>query len=66
MTDSIHDNEFVDRYLNVNETSYDVASLFNLLDRQDFKFLRWVEPALNTCAKSRMPRRSSMSWCATC
>lgn len=45
LTDDIHDNEFVDRYLNVNETSYDVASLFSLLERQDFSFLRWVEPA---------------------
>jgi SAM-dependent methyltransferase len=41
----LHDNELVDRYLNVNETSYDVASLFELLERNEFRFLRWVEPA---------------------
>jgi len=45
LNDAIHDNEFVDRYLNVNETSYDVASLFGLLERTGLSFLRWVEPA---------------------
>jgi SAM-dependent methyltransferase len=45
LNESVPDNEFVDRYLNVNETSYDVASLFALLDRCDMRFLRWVEPA---------------------
>lgn len=45
LTDALHDNEFVDRYLNVNETAYDVASLFALLSRHDFAFLRWIEPA---------------------
>lgn len=45
LTDGMHDNEFVDRYLNVNEIAYDVASLFALLARHDFSFLRWVEPA---------------------
>jgi SAM-dependent methyltransferase len=45
LRETIHDNEFVDRYLNVNETSYDVASLFDLLQRNGLKFLRWIEPA---------------------
>lgn len=44
LTDTVHDNEFVDRYLNVNETSYDVATLWKLLEDHDFSFLRWVEP----------------------
>jgi hypothetical protein len=45
LNETIRDNEFVDRYLNVNETSYDVATLFGLLERSGFTFLRWVEPA---------------------
>jgi len=45
LSDAIADNEFVDRYLNVNETSYDVASLWRLLESCGLKFLRWVEPA---------------------
>jgi len=45
LRDAIHDNEFVDRYLNVNETSYDVAALFDLLERNGLTFLRWVEPS---------------------
>jgi SAM-dependent methyltransferase len=44
LTETLLDNELVDRYLNVNETSYDVASLWNLLERHDLGFLRWVEP----------------------
>ena len=44
LTEALHDNEFVDRYLNVNETSYDVASLWALLERHDLRTLRWVEP----------------------
>jgi SAM-dependent methyltransferase len=44
LTETMHDNEFVDRYLNVNETSYDVAALWELLARHGLAFLRWVEP----------------------
>ena len=44
LTDTLHDNEFVDRYLNVAETSYDVAALWSLLERHDLACLRWVEP----------------------
>jgi SAM-dependent methyltransferase len=43
--DEVADNEFVDRYLNVNETSYDVAALWDLLARHGLGFLRWFEPA---------------------
>lgn len=42
---SIHDVEFVDRYLNVHETSYDVPGLFALAERAGLSFLRWTEPA---------------------
>jgi SAM-dependent methyltransferase len=44
LTETLHDNELVDRYLNVNETSYDVASLWGLLERHGLACLRWVEP----------------------
>jgi ubiquinone/menaquinone biosynthesis C-methylase UbiE len=44
LTDTIPDNEFVDRYLNVNETSYDLESLWALLARHDLRFIRWLEP----------------------
>jgi hypothetical protein len=44
LSESIPDNEFVDRYLNVNETSYDVASLWALLGRHGLKHLRWLDP----------------------
>ena len=39
------DVEFVDRVLNVNETSYDVPAVMRLLHETDLKFLRWIEPA---------------------
>jgi SAM-dependent methyltransferase len=42
---TIGDAEFVDRYLNVHETSYDVAELFALVADAGFEFLRWCEPA---------------------
>lgn len=41
---AISDVEFVDRYLNVNETSYDVDSLWSLLDGASLQFLRWCSP----------------------
>ena len=44
LTDTIPDNEFVDRYLNVNETSYDVATLWALLARHGLAFVRWLDP----------------------
>lgn len=40
-----NDVEFVDRYLNVNETSYSVAELFTLIESTGFKFLRWSDPS---------------------
>jgi SAM-dependent methyltransferase len=42
---TIHDSEFVDRYLNVHETSYDVPSLLTLIEGAGLEFLRWSEPA---------------------
>lgn len=44
-TAEVNDVEFVDRVLNVNETSYDVAAVMDLLAAADLKFLRWIEPA---------------------
>jgi len=41
----IDDSEFVDRYLNVHETSYDVPGLLELVAAGGMEFLRWVEPA---------------------
>jgi SAM-dependent methyltransferase len=39
------DAELVDRYLNVNENSYDVPALFALVQESGLRFLRWSEPA---------------------
>ncbi|MGD9547128.1 MAG: class I SAM-dependent methyltransferase [Candidatus Krumholzibacteriia bacterium] len=44
-TAGVDDVEFVDRMLNVNETSYDVPALFDLLEATGLTFLRWLEPA---------------------
>lgn len=41
----LSDVEFVDRYLNVNETSYDVEGFFRLVESAGLTFLRWSEPA---------------------
>jgi len=38
------DVEFVDRCLNVNETSYDIDGLWDLLKATGMQFVRWVEP----------------------
>jgi 2-polyprenyl-3-methyl-5-hydroxy-6-metoxy-1,4-benzoquinol methylase len=38
------DIEFVDRALNINETSYDIASLWDLLEKSRTRFVRWLEP----------------------
>jgi SAM-dependent methyltransferase len=42
---TISDVEFVDRYLNVHETSYDIPALFDLIEAAGLRFLRWAEPA---------------------
>ncbi len=42
---TIADVEFVDRYLNVHETSYDVPGLFQLIEAANLRFLGWTEPA---------------------
>ncbi|MEC4727096.1 class I SAM-dependent methyltransferase [Shewanella sp. D64] len=38
------DVEFVDTCLNVNEVSYDIAGLWQLITQANMKFVRWVEP----------------------
>ncbi|QYK00557.1 class I SAM-dependent methyltransferase [Shewanella psychrotolerans] len=38
------DIEFVDTCLNVNEVSYDIASLWKFIDSAKMKFVRWVDP----------------------
>lgn len=45
-TYEVGDVEFVDRCLNVNETSYDVQSLWDFLDAADMRFIRWNRPEL--------------------
>lgn len=39
------DAELVDRYLNVNDNSYDIPSLFKLVEASGLRFLRWSEPS---------------------
>jgi len=39
------DVEFVDRCLNVNETSYTVDSFWELLEQAGLQFIQWLEPA---------------------
>jgi SAM-dependent methyltransferase len=40
-----NDIEFVDRCLNVNETSYTLDSFWDLLAQADLRFIQWLEPA---------------------
>lgn len=42
----VPDAEIVDRYLHVNEVSYDVRGFLGLLEGQGFKMVRWNEPEL--------------------
>lgn len=44
-TAEVDDVELVDRLLNVNETSYDVPTLLQLLSGVGLHLLRWTEPA---------------------
>lgn len=39
------DAEFVDRFLNVNETAYDVPGLHALAEQAGMRFIAWSEPA---------------------
>jgi len=39
-----NDVELVDRCLNVNETSYSIDEMWQLLDNTGLKFIRWCEP----------------------
>lgn len=41
---SVDDIEFVDRYLHVNEISYDVRGLWDLIEAAGLAFLRWNAP----------------------
>jgi len=43
-TFKVDDVEFVDRLLNVNETSYDIPKLWELLQATGMRFVRWIEP----------------------
>lgn len=43
-TAGVDDVEFVDRCLHVNEASYDISSLWKLLDDVGMRFVRWIEP----------------------
>lgn len=43
-TSATNDVEFVDRCLNVNEVSYDIDSLWQLLEQANMKFIRWDSP----------------------
>ncbi len=47
-TVEVNDVEFVDRLLNVNETSYDIPKLWNTLEAAGLRFLRWGEPTVWT------------------
>ncbi len=43
-TADVHEIEFVDRCLNVNETDYDIQSLWQLFQGAGLEFVRWFEP----------------------
>lgn len=44
-TAKVNDVEFIDRCLNVNETAYDIDSLWELIAGAGLRFTRWYEPA---------------------
>jgi SAM-dependent methyltransferase len=46
---SVSDVEFVDRYLNVNETSYDIDGLWQLIEGAGLRFLEWCDPKAWSC-----------------
>ncbi len=43
-TGEVNDVEMVDRLLNANETTYDIASLWQMIDTAGLRFVRWAEP----------------------
>lgn len=43
-TSDVDEIELVDRCLNVNETSFDIYSLWSLLEEAGMHFIRWIEP----------------------
>ncbi len=44
-TFEVNDVEFVDRVLNVNETTYDIPMMWDLLEAAGLRFIRWIEPS---------------------
>lgn len=44
-TFQVDDVELVDRLLNVNETSYNIPLMWELLAAAQLRFIRWIEPA---------------------
>ena len=61
---TIPDVEFVDRYLNVNETSYDVDGVLDLAERAGLGFLRWTEPR-HWDVREVLPRGESLDLALT-
>lgn len=43
-TGEVDDVELVDRVLNVNETSYDIPDMWELIEAAGLRFIRWAEP----------------------
>jgi len=43
-TGQVDDVELVDRVLNVNETSYDIPAMWELIATAGLRFVRWAEP----------------------
>ncbi len=43
-TSEVDDIEFIDRCLHVNEQSYDIESLWRLLQQAGMRFVRWLKP----------------------
>lgn len=44
-TFQVDEVELVDRLLNVNETSFDIPAMWDLLEGAGLRFVRWIEPA---------------------
>lgn len=44
LTAEVEDIEFVDRCLHINEQSYDVDTLWRLLEQTGMQFVRWLKP----------------------
>jgi SAM-dependent methyltransferase len=53
-TGQVDDVEMVDRVLNANETTYDIAGLWQMIDAAGLRFVRWAEP-LDWQTKMQVP-----------